>query len=67
MNAALAAAVAMFRAQCMDAAERYAAGEVPLLDGVDALQERAIAHALVGDIGQDAVQTIMAEAFKRVR
>ena len=71
MTAALAAAplddVAAFRTKCMDAAERYAAGTVTLLDAVDALQHHAEAYGLVADIGQDAGQAIMAEAFARVR
>jgi hypothetical protein len=60
--------VAVFRAKCIDAAERYAIGKVRLLDAVDALQNYAVAYGLVADdISQDAVQAIMAEAFKRVQ
>jgi hypothetical protein len=45
----------------------YAIGEVGLQEAVDELQEDAEADGLVQDIGQDAVQQIMAEAFWHYR
>jgi voltage-gated potassium channel Kch len=39
------------------------AGAPELVEAVDALQADAIANGLVREIGQDAVQAIMAQAF----
>jgi hypothetical protein len=36
-------------------------------DAVDVLQADAVRDGLVDEIGQDAVQVIMADAFHRVR
>jgi hypothetical protein len=57
----------VFRARCAAQAHRCGAGEVDLHDAVDGLQADAIASGLVDAIGQDAVQTMMAEAFRSVR
>jgi hypothetical protein len=43
----------------------YEAGELTLQETVDALQRAAVASGLVHEIGQDAVQVLMAEPFKR--
>ncbi len=46
----------------------YAAGEIPSLqNAVDALQEHDERHGLVAKHGQDVVQALMSEAFRRVR
>ena len=58
----------VFRARCEAHATLYAAGEIPdLHDAVDALQEHAERHGLVAEIGQDAVQQVISEAFRPVR
>jgi hypothetical protein len=54
-----------FRARAEARAALYKAGELDLHEAVDALQETAITRGLVDQIGQDAVQAIMARAFKR--
>jgi hypothetical protein len=56
-----------FRARCEARAALFAAGELDLHEPVDALQATAIRGGLLGQIGQDAVQAITAEAFGRVR
>jgi hypothetical protein len=59
-------ALDMFWACCEARAHLYAVGELDLNDAVCVLQERAVRHGLVAEIGQDAVQAIIAEAFHRV-
>jgi hypothetical protein len=39
-------------------------GEYELAEAVDALQANAVRNGLIGRIGQDAVQQIMADAFR---
>jgi hypothetical protein len=60
-------ALQVFRARCEARALLYVAGELDLHEAVDALQAAAIASALIREIGQDAVQAIMAEAFEGAR
>ena len=61
-------ALEMLTARCRAGAALYAAGEIPnLQNAVDALQEHAERHGLVAKHGQDVVQAIMSEAFRRVR
>jgi hypothetical protein len=55
----------VFRARAEARAALYKAGELDLHEAVDALQETAITSGLVDQIGQDAVQAIMAKAFER--
>jgi hypothetical protein len=57
----------IFRARAEARAALLAAGELDLHEAVDAFQATAIRGGLLGQIGQDAVQAIMAEAFGRVR
>jgi hypothetical protein len=45
----------------------YAAGELTLQDAVDGCQQAAEAYGLVAEIGQDAVQAIIASAFMPYR
>jgi hypothetical protein len=59
--------VAVFKARAEARALLFAAGELDLLDAVDALQADAVANGLVRQFGQDAVQVIMATAFAAVR
>lgn len=59
--------VEAFRARCKLAALRWAAGYRTLADAVDSLQAEADAGGLVAEVGQDAVQAIMAAAFGAVR
>jgi hypothetical protein len=54
----------VFRLRCWAQATLYAAGELDLIEAVDALQAAAVSTGLVESIGQDAVQAIMAEAFE---
>jgi hypothetical protein len=54
----------MFWACCEARAHLYAVGELDL--AVDVLQEHAVRHSLVAEIGKDAVQAIIVEAFHRV-
>jgi len=56
-----------FRLRAWARAYLFAAGEIGLLDAVDALQAMAVDSGLVRDLGQDAIQTIMAREFARVR
>jgi hypothetical protein len=59
--------VEMFTARCHARAHLYSIGELDLRDAVDALQEHAERHSLVNQIGQDAVQQVISEAFRPVR
>ena len=59
--------VAVFALRCEARAMLWAACEFDLHEAVEKLQHDAERDGLVADIGQDAVQGIMAEAFKRVR
>jgi hypothetical protein len=45
----------------------YAVGELDLHEAVDVLADDAITTGLVDQVGEDAVQAIVADAFKRVR
>jgi hypothetical protein len=45
----------------------YAAGELDLQEAVDALQAAAVVGSQVEEIGQDAVQLILAQVFARAR
>jgi hypothetical protein len=56
----------VFKLRCQAHARLVAAGEIGFHASVDALQDAAVKYGLVADIGQDAVQAIMAEAFSIV-
>jgi hypothetical protein len=60
-------ALETFIARCEAHARRYAAGEIELLDAVDALQNYATAFGLVDELGQDEAQRIIADAFHKMR
>ena len=56
-----------FRALCEARAYRYGEGELTGIDAVDYLQDWAFTRGLIDAIGQDAVQAIMADAFRPYR
>jgi len=60
-------ALEIFRERCEARALLFAAGELDLHTAVDALEDNAECSGLVRDIGQDAVQAIMANAFRPYR
>ena len=53
--------------RCLEMAARVNAGEVKFLDAIDVLQDAAVASGLADQIGDDAVQEVMADAFMDVR
>jgi hypothetical protein len=57
----------IFRARCEARALLFATGELDLHEAVDVLQADAVANGLVRQIGQDAVQAILRDAFQAVR
>ena len=57
----------VFWARCEARALLYTAGEFTLHESVDPLQAAADASGLVHEIGQDAVQALMAKAFSKAR
>jgi hypothetical protein len=56
-----------FQARCEARAQLWQLGELDLPEAVDALQAWAQHIGLIEEIGQDAVQQIMATAFAAVR
>jgi hypothetical protein len=59
--------MAVFKERCWARARLFAEGELELHDAVDELQSSAVRTGLIAAIGQDAVQTMMADAFGTVR
>jgi hypothetical protein len=59
--------IAVFGERCWARARLFAEGELELHEAVDELQNSATGNGLVAAIGQDAVQTMMADAFGAVR
>jgi hypothetical protein len=59
--------VAVFELRAWARARLFAEGELELHDAVDELQEDAERDGLVAAIGQDAVQSMMTDAFDAVR
>jgi hypothetical protein len=57
----------IFRVRAEARAILYAVGELELHEAVDKLQADAEVNGLIAEIGQDAVQHIMSEAFAKVR
>jgi hypothetical protein len=49
----------------LELAERVAAGEIALLDAVDMAYGAAVWAGLTETVGDDIVQTILAEAFRK--
>jgi hypothetical protein len=64
-QSALADPVDVFRVRCGCYAQLYRLDEYDLPEAVDYLQEQAT--VLIEEIGQDAVQLMMADAFRPVR
>lgn len=64
-DAALDRAVRIFEARCEARAVLAASGLLDFHDAVDGLQAAAVRDGLVSAIGQDAVQILMAEAFRQ--
>ncbi len=58
---------AVFIARAEARALLWQAGELELHEAVDVLQEAAVRDGLVAELGQDAVQKIMRDAFAAVR
>lgn len=54
---------ATFRARCEALARLVREGRMGFIDAVDAAQNMAVAYGIVDEIGQDAVQEVIAEAF----
>ena len=60
-------AATVLKARAEARALLYYAAELTLHEAVDALQESAVASGLVAEIGQDAVQQVIADAFAVIR
>jgi hypothetical protein len=56
-----------FTALCASRAYRYGQGELNMLEAVDFLYDWAFARGLSDELGDDAVQHIMTEAFRPYR
>lgn len=59
--------LAVFTLRCWARAELWRSGEFDLPEAVDALQAAAVRDGLVAELGQDAVQSILRDAFHAVR
>ena len=59
--------IAIFQGRCWARARLYAEGELELHDAVDQLQTAAERGGLIAALGQDRVQSLMADAFGTVR
>jgi len=59
--------VEVFRLRCGSRAKLWHSGEIDLHSAVDELQNAAEASRLIDAIGQDAVQSLMVEAFAPLR
>jgi hypothetical protein len=63
----IAPAATFFATWCRTRARRWHCGEIDLHEAVDVLQAAAEERGLVAELGQDAVQRLMSEAFAAVR
>lgn len=63
----MASDIEIFRERCQARALLWALGELSMPEAVDALHEWSIGRGLVRELGQDAVQAIIAKAFAEVR
>jgi hypothetical protein len=59
--------IEVFRARCEARAYLWFVGDLDLHDAVDVLQHGAERDGLVADIGQDGVQGIIGETFRKYR
>jgi hypothetical protein len=57
----------VFKARAEARAILWAACEIDLHEAVDVLQADAVSTGLVAEVGQDAVQAILCDAFHRFR
>jgi hypothetical protein len=57
----------VFRERCEARAILVTHGMMSIQDAVDGLQNAAVAYGLVADLGDDAVQAIMARTFEAHR
>jgi hypothetical protein len=64
---ALERMAAIFKKRCEDLAERITVGAMPFMHAVDTAYEAAQWSGLIGLIGDDVVQAIMAQTFMRAR
>lgn len=55
--------VDVFAARCEARAMLVAAGELDLHESIDTLQAAALSYGLVAMLGQDEVQSVLADAF----
>jgi len=53
----------LFATRCRDQVERVNAGKVPFIESVDLLYSAAVWSGLLDDVGDDAVQAVMRDAF----
>jgi hypothetical protein len=60
-------ALDVFRLRAWARAYLYMAGEIDLHDAIDVLQRDAERDGLVAELGPDAVQAILSDAFAKVR
>jgi hypothetical protein len=58
---------AIFRAFCDTTARQHALGQMPLADAVDWLHDWAVTRGVVDELGEDAVQAMIASAFAPLR
>jgi hypothetical protein len=65
LSASLAPAIEVFLARCDRRATLCCSCDLDLRTAVDELQEAAVSTGLVAELGQDAVQRMMVEAFAK--
>ncbi len=56
----------LFALRCCQLADRVAVGKANFIETIDMLHDAAVASGLADDIGDDAVQAVMAAAFATV-
>jgi hypothetical protein len=62
-----AAQLELFAIRCSEMVERIAAREIGFIDAVDMLYSAAIWSGLADNVGDDAVQLVLAAAFSPMR
>ena len=65
--AARPSALEVFIARAEARALLWQCGEMDMHEAVDALQSAAVRDGLVAELGQDEVQRLLAEAFRKIR
>jgi hypothetical protein len=66
LKVVLAPALDVFEARCQARAHLCIEGEMELHEAIDELQDYAVASGLLDQLGQDAIQRMLAEAFTTV-